>query len=128
MQIVLIIVFFLLVGVLYRAIKIIPEGSRMATFDLVDFKQLIGPGITFINPFGAGLYQIISVGDRAQLSDSEHVKIKTLQIPCQTEGKIEPGQMVRISGFSANTVLTVLDPDQTKTFICEKCGHENKIS
>lgn len=122
---ILIIIF--LVFLLSSAIKIASENERFAAFTLGRFKGLKGPGLVLKIPGSESKWTKIAVGDRGELVAPEVGSFKKIQIPVRADGQIKVGSIVRIIGFESNLVQVMGDPDQRRTVICEKCGHEISV-
>jgi hypothetical protein len=108
------------------SIKIARESQRFIVYRLGRFFGLKGPGLFFILP-GVDKCTKINVGDRGELLSQDLVRIKNADIPVRVEGRAEIGKMVRIQAFTERDVVVVAENVQTKEFVCEKCGHINRI-
>jgi regulator of protease activity HflC (stomatin/prohibitin superfamily) len=69
----------------------------------------------------------LKVGDRGELLAQDLARIKNADIPVRVEGRAEIGKMVRIQSFTERDAVVVAENVQTKEFVCEKCGHINRI-
>lgn len=88
---------------------------------------LKGPGLVLKSPGSESKWTKIVVGDRGELVAPEVGSFKKIQIPVRGDGQIKVGSIIRIIGFETNLVQIMADPDQRRTVICEKCGHEMSV-
>jgi hypothetical protein len=120
---------FLLVFLLALAsssIKIARENQRFIVYRLGKFFGLKGPGLFLIIP-GVDKCTKINVGDRGELLAQDLARIKNADVPVRVEGRPEIGKAVRIQSFTERDAIVVADNVQSKEFVCEKCGHINRI-
>jgi hypothetical protein len=117
-------IFILILLVL--SIKIASENQRFIVYRLGRFIGLKGPGLLLIIP-GVDKCTKINVGDRGELLAQDLARIKYAEIPVRVEGRAEIGKMVRIQSFTERDAVVVAENVQTKEFVCEKCGHINRI-
>jgi regulator of protease activity HflC (stomatin/prohibitin superfamily) len=117
-------VFLLLLAV--SSIKIARKSQRFIVYRLGRFFGLKGPGLFFIIP-GVDKCTKINVGDRGELLAQDLARIRNADVPVRVEGKVEVGKTVRIQSFTERDAVVVADSVQTKEFVCEKCGHINRI-
>jgi hypothetical protein len=108
------------------SIKIARENQRFIVYRLGRFFGLKGPGLFFIIP-GVDKCTKINVGDRGELLAQDLARIKNADIPVRVEGRAEIGKMVRIQSFTERDAVVVAENVQTKEFVCEKCGHINRV-
>jgi len=108
------------------SIKIARENQRFIVYRLGRFFGLKGPGLFFILP-GVDKCTKINVGDRGELLSQDLARIKNADVPVRVEGRAEIGKMVRIQAFTERDVVVVAENVQTKEFVCEKCGHINRV-
>ncbi len=108
------------------SIKIARESQRFIVYRLGRFFGLKGPGLFFILP-GVDKCTKINVGDRGELLAQDLARIKNADIPVRVEGRAEIGKMVRIQAFTERDAVVVAENVQTKKFVCEKCGHINRV-
>ena len=108
------------------SIKIARENQRFIVYRLGRFFGLKGPGLFFILP-GVDRCTKINIGDRGELLAQDLARIKNADIPVRVEGRAEIGKMVRIQSFTERDAVVVAENVQTKEFVCEKCGHINRI-
>ncbi len=108
------------------SIKIARESQRFIVYRLGRFFGLKGPGLFFILP-GVDKCTKINVGDRGELLAQDLARIKNADIPVRVEGRAEIGKMVRIQAFTERDAVVVAENVQTKEFVCEKCGHINRV-
>ena len=100
--------------------------QRFIVYRLGRFFGLKGPGLFLILP-GVDKCTKINVGDRGELLAQDLARIKNANIPVRVEGKAEIGKMVRIQSFTERDAVVVAENVQTKEFVCEKCGHINRV-
>jgi len=108
------------------SIKIARESQRFIVYRLGRFFGLKGPGLFLILP-GVDKCTKINVGDRGELLAQDLARIKNADIPVRVEGRAEIGKMVRIQSFTERDAVVVAENVQTKEFVCEKCGHINRV-
>jgi regulator of protease activity HflC (stomatin/prohibitin superfamily) len=108
------------------SIKIARENQRFIVYRLGRFFGLKGPGLFFIIP-GVDKCTKINVGDRGELLSQDLARIKNTDVPVRVEGRPEIGKAVRIQSFTERDAIVVSDNVQSKEFVCEKCGHINRI-
>src|SRR5512136_843087 len=108
------------------SIKIARESQRFVIYRLGRFFGLKGPGLIFIIP-GVDKCTKINVGDRGELLASDLARVKMADVPVRVEGRVEIGKTVRIQSFTERDAVVVAENVQTKEFVCEKCGHINRM-
>jgi regulator of protease activity HflC (stomatin/prohibitin superfamily) len=108
------------------SIKIARESQRFIVYRLGRFFGLKGPGLIFIIP-GVDKCTKINVGDRGELLAQDLARIRNADVPVKVVGGVEVGKTVRIQSFMERDAVVVADSVQTKEFVCEKCGHINRI-
>jgi len=108
------------------SIKIARESQRFIVYRLGRFFGLKGPGLFFIIP-GVDKCTKINVGDRGELLAQDLARINNADIPVRVGGRAEIGKMVRIQSFIERDAVVVAENIQTKEFVCEKCGHINRV-
>ena len=108
------------------SVKIARESQRFIVYRLGRFFGLKGPGLFFIIP-AIDKCTKINVGDRGELLAFNLVRIKKADVPVRVEGRVEIGKTVRIQSFTERDAVVVGDSVETKEFVCEKCGHINRI-
>jgi hypothetical protein len=108
------------------SIKIARESQRFIVYRLGRFFGLTGPGLFLILP-GVDKCTKINVGDRGELLAQDLARIKNADVPVRVEGRAEIGRMVRIQSFTERDAVVVAENVQTKEFVCEKCGHINRV-
>ena len=116
---------FLLIMVT-SSIKIAREGQRFMVYRLGRFFGFKGPGVCFIIP-GIDKCTKINVGDRGELLSGDLARIRNADVPVRVEGRVEIGKTVRIQSFTERDAVVVRDSVATKEFVCEKCGHINRL-
>jgi hypothetical protein len=114
-------------------IKILTESQRLAMFKLGIFMGFRGPGLVIQFEKGVHMWMRVTVGAVGELIDSgmgrfEEKKSKFFDLPVEMSDSARIGSLIRITGFSADKALCVMNPDQRKTIRCEKCGHEMTLS
>ena len=115
-----------LVILVSSSIKIAREGQRFMVYRLGRFFGFKGPGVCFIIP-GIDKCTKINVGDRGELLSGDLARIRSADIPVRVEGRVEIGKTVRIQSFTEREAVVVGDSAAPKEFVCEKCGHINRI-
>lgn len=108
-------------------IKIASEHERFTVHRLGKFVGFKGPGLLIKWSGTEDKWTRIIAGDRGELTDQAVAKVNGVHIPVELEGTGSTGQFVRIKGFLPGTAKVILDSNQARTIICEKCGHENMI-
>ena len=108
------------------SIKMAWESQRFIVYRLGRFFELKGPGLIFIIP-GVDKCTKINVGDRGELLTRDLVRIRNVDVPVRVEGRVEMGKTVRIQSFTERDAVVVGDYVEAKEFVCEKCGHINRI-
>ncbi len=108
------------------SIKIARENQRFVLFRLGRFFGFKGPGLFFIIP-GVDKCTKINIGDRGELLAEDLARIKNVDVPVRVMGRVEVGKPVRIQSFMERDAVVVAENVQTKEFVCEKCGHINRI-
>ncbi len=108
------------------SIKIARENQRFIVYRLGRLFGLKGPGLIFIIP-GVDKCTKINVGDRGELLAQDLARINNADIPVMVGGRAEVGKMVRIQSFTERDAVVVTENIQTKEFVCEKCGHINRV-
>ncbi len=112
---------------LVKITKVIPSGSCFAVVTLGQFKEFRGPGLHFKWSGGETTWQKLTTGERGIYVADGVAKFHELDLPVITKEKIEIGSFVKITSFTNEGMEISLDPNQTKSYICEKCGHNNLI-
>jgi len=107
-------------------IKIVSEGQRLIVYRLGRYFGLKGPGLLFIIP-NIDKCTKIGVGDRGELIAPDLARVKKADVPVRVDGSAMIGQSVRIQSFTDKDAVVVLDTAQTREFVCQKCGHINRV-
>ena len=122
-------VLFLIIAVLLIArIKLVKEQERFAVIMLGTFRGFKGPGLLYKLSGREVQWIRVSSGDRGEMVSPGVVRVNGADVPCATGSDLGPGTFVRVSGFDPAGINVVNDSDQRRAFVCEKCGHENRIS
>ncbi len=108
------------------SLKIARESQRFIVYRLGRFFGLKGPGVIFMIP-GVDKCTKINVGDRGELLAQDLARIRNADVPVRVEGRVEIGKTIRIQSFTEREAVVVAENVQTKEFVCEKCGHINRI-
>ena len=108
------------------AMKVVSESQRLVVYRLGRFFGLKGPGLLLIIP-GVDKCIRISVGDRGELLAQDLARVRSADIPVRVEGRAETGKMVRIQSFTEKDAVVAADSVQTQEFVCQKCGHINRV-
>ena len=126
---------FILVVTIFIAstIKILSDNQRVAKFKLGLFDMFLGPGL--IIQFGRHVneWKKVTVGDVGELIAPDtgrfpDKKDKFFDLPVEMSNLARIGSLIRITGFTENSALCIMNPDQRKTIQCEKCGHQMALS
>ena len=119
--------------IIASTIKILADNQRMAKFKLGLFDMFLGPGL--IIQFGRHVnkWKKVTVGDVGELIPPDagrfpDKKDKFFDLPVEMPESARVGNLIRITGFTQNRALCVLNPNQRKTIQCEKCGHQMAIN
>jgi regulator of protease activity HflC (stomatin/prohibitin superfamily) len=108
------------------SLKIASENQRFIAYRLGRYFGLEGPGLILIIP-GIDKRIKMSVGDRGELNGKDLARIKKVDVPVRVDDSVVIGQAVRIQGFTEKDVLAILDPARSVEFVCQKCGHVNRM-
>ena len=108
-------------------IRIVDENSRIAQYKLGRYIGLFGPGLILV-PLHFCKAVTITVNDRGILNTDGTCRLGTFDYPAIPEGRISAGDYIKVTGFEDQSIRVALDSDQSRTVICEKCGHENRIT
>jgi len=122
------VIFGLLGSFLIAKFKVAKDQERFAVITLGKYIGLKGPGILYKWSGKEVQWIRIACGDRGELISPNIVRINRADVPCMLDGNISLGYFVRVSGFDVDKLRVFLDPSQARIIVCEKCGHENKIS
>jgi hypothetical protein len=69
----------------------------------------------------------IGIGDQGELIAQDLARVKKVDVPVRVDGSAMIGQSVRIQSFTDKNAVVVLDTAQTREFVCQKCGHINRV-
>ena len=108
------------------ATKVVSESQRLVVYRLGRFFGLKGPGIIYVIP-GVDKCTKIGIGDQGKLISQNLATVKKVDVPVRVDGSAVIGQSVRIQSFTDKDAVVVLDTAQTREFVCEKCGHINRV-
>jgi len=108
------------------AMKVVSESQRLVVYRLGRFFGLKGPGLISVIP-GVDKCTKIGIGDQGRLMAQDLARIKEVDIPVKVDGSATIGQSVRIQSFTDKDAVVVLDTAQTREFVCQKCGHINRV-
>jgi len=114
-------------------LKILADTQRLAQFKLGLFVKFLGPGLVLQFEKGINQWMRLAVGAVGELvapdmGRFEAKKGKFFDLPVEMSDSARIGNLIRITGFTQDRALCVMNPDQRKTIQCEKCGHEMTIS
>ena len=112
---------------LVRCIKIAAEKDRFAVFRLGRYAGLKGPGLLLKLSGSETQWERLTVGTRGELVAPGVGQFKKVQVPVEIDKGVHAGSVIRIIGFTGDSVLAMLDPEQRRKVVCEKCGHEMTI-
>ena len=108
-------------------IRIIPEDQRRAIVAMGRFRGFKGPGVAMKWSGRDTIWSPVSIGQLGELLDSNLGRFEDVTIPIKVEDEAMFGDVIRIRAFEDDKACVVRNPDQKQTFLCEKCGHENRI-
>jgi len=108
------------------SIKVVSESQRLVVYRLGRFFGLRGPGLVSIIP-GVDKCTKIGIGDQGKLIAQDLATIKRVDVPVRVDGSATMGQSIRIQGFTDQDAVVVLDTAPTREFVCQKCGHINRV-
>ncbi|MBP1695996.1 MAG: hypothetical protein H6Q41_1184 [Deltaproteobacteria bacterium] len=115
-----------LIIVAASATKAVSESQRLVVFRLGRFFGLKGPGLISVIP-GVDKCTKIGIADQGKLIAQDLARIKGVDVPVRVDGSATIGQSIRIQSFADNAAVVVLDTVQTREFVCQKCGHINRV-
>ena len=118
-------VIFLIIWVA-SATKVVSESQRLIVYRLGRFFGLKGPGLIFVIP-GVDKCTRIGIGDQGELIAQDWARVKKVDVPVRVDGSAATGQSVRIQSFTDKDAVVALDTVQTREFVCQKCGHINRV-
>ena len=95
-----------LIVFLNHAVKIVPDGARLAVSRLGNFDGLRGPGVVFTIPIIEKTVKI-KEGDKAVLADSNHFIVKGMSVPARVVDNATVGASIVIHSFGDQEVLVV---------------------
>ena len=108
------------------SIKVVSESQRLVVYRLGRFFGLRGPGLVSIIP-GVDKCTKIGIGDQGKLIAQALATIKRVDVPVRVDGLATMGQSIRIQSFTDKDAVVVLDTAPTREFVCQKCGHINRV-
>ena len=108
------------------SIKVVSESQRLVVYRLGRFFGLRGPGLVSIIP-GVDKCTKIGIGDQGKLIAQDLATIKRVDVPVRVDGSATMGQSIRIQSFTDKDAVVVLDTAPTREFVCQKCGHINRV-
>jgi regulator of protease activity HflC (stomatin/prohibitin superfamily) len=107
-------------------IKVVSESQRLVVYRLGRFFGLKGPGLISVIP-AVDKCTKIGIGDQGELMAQDFARIKGVDVPVRVDGSAMIGQSVRIQSFTDKDAVVALDTVQAREFVCQKCGHINRI-
>ena len=115
------------------AIKVLADNQRLAQFKAGRFVKFLGPGLVLQFDTGLMKWKRITVGTIGEYISSEMGRFedrkgKFFDLPVEMADSARIGNLIRITGFTKDKALCILNPEQRKTIQCEKCGHRMAIS
>jgi hypothetical protein len=122
-----IVVILVLLVFFLKRLFVVGEHERMAINALGRFTGFKGPGLLF-KISGVEQWHRVAVGDRGEVLAAGVVRINGTDLPVEDQSVAVPGELVRVVGFTQSAVQVRRDDVQTRTFTCEKCGHQNVLS
>jgi regulator of protease activity HflC (stomatin/prohibitin superfamily) len=108
------------------ATKVVSESQRLVVYRLGRFFGLKGPGLVSIIP-GVDKCTKIGIGDQGKLISQDFAAVRQVDVPVRVDGSATAGQFVRIQSFTDKDAVVVLDTAPRREFVCEKCGHINRV-
>jgi regulator of protease activity HflC (stomatin/prohibitin superfamily) len=108
------------------SIKVVSESQRLVVYRLGRFFGLRGPGLVSIIP-GVDKCTKIGIGDQGKLIAQDLATMKRVDVPVRVDGSVTMGQSIRIQSFTDKDAVVVLDTAPTREFVCQKCGHINRV-
>jgi len=120
---------FLLIFLIILAastLKVVSESQRLVVFRLGRFFGLKGPGLISVIP-AVDKCTKIGIGDQGELIAQDLARVKKADVPVRVDGSAMIGQSVRIQSFTDKNAVVALDTVQTREFVCQKCGHINRV-
>ena len=121
-------IFLVIILIIFAAssIKVVSESQRLVVYRLGRFFGLRGPGLVSIIP-GVDKCTKIGIGDQGKLIAQDLATIKRVDVPVRVDGLATMGQSIRIQSFTDKDAVVVLDTAPTREFVCQKCGHINRV-
>jgi regulator of protease activity HflC (stomatin/prohibitin superfamily) len=116
----------LLIILAASSIKTVSESQRLIVYRLGRFFGLKGPGLISVIP-GVDRCTKIGIGDQGKLIAQDLARIKGVDVPVRVDGSATIDQSIRIQSFIDRDAVVVLDTVQTREFVCQKCGHINRV-
>jgi regulator of protease activity HflC (stomatin/prohibitin superfamily) len=116
----------LLIILAASSIKTVSESERLIVYRLGRFFGLKGPGLISVIP-GVDRCTKIGIGDQGKLIAQDLARIKGVDVPVRVDGSATIDQSIRIQSFIDRDAVVVLDTVQTREFVCQKCGHINRV-
>jgi regulator of protease activity HflC (stomatin/prohibitin superfamily) len=116
----------LLIILAASSIKTVSESERLIVYRLGRFFGLKGPGLISVIP-GVDRCTKIGIGDQGKLIAQDLARIKGVDVPVKVDGSATIDQSIRIQSFIDRDAVVVLDTVQTREFVCQKCGHINRV-
>ena len=111
---------------LISGVRRVNEDERMVVHRLGRFMGLKEPGIRMVVPTVDETVKL-ALGARGEALDGERARFGTTEAPIRSTDALRPGSIVRVVGFGADHAEVVLDDDQTRSFVCAKCGHHTLL-
>ncbi len=108
------------------AIKVVSESQRLVVYRLGRFFGLRGPGLVYVIP-GVDKCTKIAIGDQGKLISHDVAMVRKVDIPVRVDGSATAGQFVRIQSFTDKDAVVIPDTTPAREFVCEKCGHINRV-
>ena len=121
-------IFLVIILIIFAAssIKVVSESQRLVVYRLGRFFGLRGPGLVSVIP-GVDKCTKIGIGDQGKLIAQGFATIKRVDVPVRVDGLATMGQSIRIQSFTDKDAVVVLDTAPTREFVCQKCGHINRV-
>lgn len=106
-------------------IRIVPDGERLVVQRLGRFHGLRGPGLVF--KLFIESVEPLAMGARGEALGTGSARFGAVEAPVRAQDGVGHGSIVRVVGFDEDRVEVALDTDQTRSFVCQKCGHQNGV-
>lgn len=110
---------------LSASLRIARENERFIVTALGRFKTIVGPGLLFRIPFSPEKWQRIRIGEIGIYLGEGQASFGDAVVPV-AEADFSPQTSVVVSSFREGKIF--VSRSTVRVVVCEKCGHENRIS